>query len=114
MNQTQGTLTSTLERHGRAFKELRRCGLPRDLAELVMERVARPIVILAWTETFSSTSRTQQLPNRAREWIGGLGRSWDHLWHGGQTGPLSLQRSDDLDPTSDDPRMLQYSVYELS
>ena len=114
MNQTQGTLSSTLERHGRAFKELRRCGLPRDLAELVMERVARPLVVLAWMETFSSSSLTKQLPSRARRWIGALGRSWDHLWHGGQTGPLSLQRSDDLDPTSDDPRMLQYSVYELS
>lgn len=106
------SLTSTLERHGLAFKELRRCGLPRDLAELVMERVARPLVILAWMETFRD--RDSRLPVRAREWIGALGRSWNHLWHGGQTGPVTLERRLCGSSGEDDPMMLDYSVRELS
>ena len=103
----------TLNRCEEAYVVIRKSGLPQDIANIVMEWVTMPIVLFAWIETYKLNSlRRQTLPLRTLAWISSEDRSWSHLWHGGHTGPVHLERCQIA--CAKTPKMLDYTVCEES
>ena len=113
VSNTSELLSGITSVHALAYRELRRRGLPDGVACMAMERVVRPMVVLAWMETIGGRPGPHMIPARVAKWISAADRTWSHLWHGPQRGPLGLCRDGGVgDP--DDVRMTRYSVSELS
>ena len=113
VTKTSELLSEIASVHALAYRELRRRGLPDGVACMAMERVARPMVVLAWMEMIGGRPGPHMIPARVAKWIGASDRTWSHLWHGPQRGPLRLC-SDGGAGDPEDVRMARYSVRELS
>lgn len=99
-----------------SYRALRMRQLPPDIADLVVEWIARPLVEAVWTRTIGiRPDPVAALSTRALGWIASHSRSWHHLWQARRElhGPLGLHLTHDPD-TPDDTRMLRYEVRELS